>query len=56
MWCNNRTTVERGVFYAVSAKLYNEKQLRLREILETAVRTVGGRCEMAASLRVSQLE
>jgi hypothetical protein len=32
-------------------KLYNEEQLRLQENLETAVRRVGGLCEMAASLR-----
>jgi hypothetical protein len=37
-------------------RLYNEEQLRLRESLETAVRTVGGWCEMAASLGVSRLE
>jgi hypothetical protein len=37
-------------------KLYIEDQLRLRESLETAVRKVGGWCEMAASLGVSQLE
>jgi hypothetical protein len=29
---------------------YNEEQLLLRESLETAVRRVGGSCEMAASL------
>jgi hypothetical protein len=29
---------------------YNEEQLRLRESFETAVRRVGGWCEMAASL------
>jgi hypothetical protein len=31
-------------------KLYNEEQLRLQDSLETAVRRVGGWCEMAASL------
>jgi hypothetical protein len=31
--------------------LYNEDQLQLRVSLETAVRRVGGLCEMAASLR-----
>jgi hypothetical protein len=36
--------------------LYNEKQLRLRESLETAVSRRGGWCEMAASLGVSQLK
>jgi hypothetical protein len=35
-------------------RLYNKEQLRLRERLETAVRRVGGWCEMAASLRVSE--
>jgi hypothetical protein len=33
-------------------RLYNEEQQRL----ETAVRRVGRWCEMAASLRVNQLE
>jgi hypothetical protein len=32
--------------------LCNEEQLRFRESLETAVRRVGGWCEMAASLEV----
>jgi hypothetical protein len=36
--------------------LYNEKQLRLRQSLDMAVRIVEDWCEMAASLRVSQLE
>jgi hypothetical protein len=36
--------------------LYNEEKLRLRENLETAVRRVGGWCEMAASLGVSLVE
>jgi hypothetical protein len=31
--------------------LYNEDKLSLRETSETAVRRVGGWCEMAASLR-----
>jgi hypothetical protein len=31
--------------------LYNDDQLRLRNSLETAVRRVGGWCEMVASLR-----
>jgi hypothetical protein len=34
-------------------KLCNEKQVRLRESLETAKRRVGAWCEMAASLGVS---
>jgi hypothetical protein len=37
-------------------RLYNESQLPLEqslETLETAVKRVGGRCEMAASLGVS---
>jgi hypothetical protein len=37
-------------------RLYNEEQLRLQESLETAVKRVGGWCEMGASLGVSQLE
>jgi hypothetical protein len=32
-------------------RLYKEKQLQLRESLETVVKRVGGWCEMAASLR-----
>jgi hypothetical protein len=38
------------------SRLYNEEQLRLRASLETAVRLVGGWCEMAASIGVRQLE
>jgi hypothetical protein len=39
------------VFYMRSEpRLYNEGQLRLRESLETAVRAVGGWCEMAAGV------
>jgi hypothetical protein len=34
-------------------RLYNEKQLRLLESLETAVRKVGGWCEMTGSLGIS---
>jgi hypothetical protein len=34
-------------------RLYNEEQLQLGESLETAVRIVGGWCEMAVSLGVS---
>jgi hypothetical protein len=34
-------------------RLYNEELLQLRGNLETAVRRVGGRCEMAASLGVT---
>jgi hypothetical protein len=34
-------------------RLYNEDQLRLRESSETAVRRIGGWCEMAASLGAS---
>jgi hypothetical protein len=37
-------------------RLYDEEQLRLRGSLETAVRRVGDRCEMAAGLEVSQFE
>jgi hypothetical protein len=37
-------------------RLYNEGRLWLRESLKTAVRGVGGWCELAASLGVSQLE
>jgi hypothetical protein len=41
-----------AVFSAPSvAKLYNESHLALEETIETAVRIVGGWCEMAASLR-----
>jgi hypothetical protein len=36
-------------------RLYNEGQLPLEESFERAVRRVGGWCEMAASLGVSQL-
>jgi hypothetical protein len=36
-------------------RLCNEGKLLLEESLEMAVRIVGGRCEMAASLGVSQL-
>jgi hypothetical protein len=36
--------------------LCNEGQLALERRLETAVRTVGGWCEMAASLGVSGVE
>jgi hypothetical protein len=34
-------------------KLYNKSQLPLDKSLESAVRKVGGWCEMAASLEVS---
>jgi hypothetical protein len=37
-------------------RLYNEGQLPLEDSLETVVRRVGGWCEMAASLGISQLE
>jgi hypothetical protein len=37
-------------------RLYVEDQLQLQGNLETAVRRVGGWCEMAAGLEVSQLE
>jgi hypothetical protein len=33
-------------------RIYNEEQLQLQESLETAVRRVGGWCEMAASLEL----
>jgi hypothetical protein len=36
--------------------LYNEQQLRLREILETTMRRVRGWCEAATRLGLSQLE
>jgi hypothetical protein len=35
-------------------RIYNEDQRSLRESTETAVRRVGGWCEMAASLRVRE--
>jgi hypothetical protein len=42
------------VFSAQSVtRLYNEGQVPLEESLETAVRRVGGWCEMAASLGIS---
>jgi hypothetical protein len=63
-WFNSRhlmaatdthTTIEElleAVFSVRSVRrLYNEDQLPLRESLESAVRSVGGWCEMAASLR-----
>jgi hypothetical protein len=34
-------------------RLYNEERLRLLDILETVVRTVGGWCEMATNLGLS---
>jgi hypothetical protein len=37
-------------------RLYNEVQLPLEERSETAVRRVGGWCEMAVSLGVSVVE
>jgi hypothetical protein len=36
-------------------RLYNEEQLQLQESLVMAVRIVGGFCEMAASLGVSEV-
>jgi hypothetical protein len=40
-----------AVFSMLSVpRLNNEKQLPLKQSLETAVRSVGGWCEMAASL------
>jgi hypothetical protein len=36
--------------------LYNDGQLLLEESLETAMRRIGGWCEMAASLVVSEVE
>jgi hypothetical protein len=51
--CNNGRAVE-VVFYVRSVlRPYNEGQLQLEESLETAVRRVGGWCEMATSLGVS---
>jgi hypothetical protein len=45
-------TIMEAVFSVQSVpRLYNEDQLPLRESPETAVRRVGGWCEMAASLR-----
>jgi hypothetical protein len=38
------------------SRLYNEGQLSLEESLETAVRRVGGWCEMAVSQSVSEVE
>jgi hypothetical protein len=44
----------REVFSTQSVqRLYNEEQLRLRKSLETAMRRIGGWCEVAASLGVS---
>jgi hypothetical protein len=37
-------------------RLYNEDLLPLGESLETAMTRVGGWCEMAASMEVTQLE
>jgi hypothetical protein len=37
-------------------RFYNEDQQPLEENLETAVKSVGGWCDMAASFVVSQLE
>jgi hypothetical protein len=37
-------------------RVYKEAHLRLQDSLETAMRRVGGRYELAASLGVSQLE
>jgi hypothetical protein len=37
-------------------RLYNEKELPLKESLEMTVKIVGGWCEMAASLGVSGVE
>jgi hypothetical protein len=37
-------------------RLYIEEQLQLQGNLETAMRRVGGWCEMAVVLEVSQLE
>jgi hypothetical protein len=52
---DTHATTEELLGAAFSARsvptLCNEKQLRLRESLETAVRRVGDWCEMAASLR-----
>jgi hypothetical protein len=47
----NVVTFGSGVFCAVRAGLYNEDQLPFHRSLGTAVRRVGGWCEMAASLR-----
>jgi hypothetical protein len=56
---NKHSTIEELLEALLSVrsvpKLYNEGQLPLEESLETAVRRVGGWCEMAASLRVSWL-
>jgi hypothetical protein len=37
-------------------RLYNEEQLPLEKSIETALKRVGGWCETAASLGVSQFE
>jgi hypothetical protein len=45
-----------GAVFSVQSmlRLYNEAQLPLEENLETEVRRIGGWCEMAASLGVSE--
>jgi hypothetical protein len=52
-WANNDCTCNRGAVFSVRSvpRLYAGDQLPLRQSLETAVRRVGGWCEMAASLR-----
>jgi hypothetical protein len=54
VWCNNRRTVEVFSVHCVP-RLYNE-HLRLRGSLEMAVISIGGWCEVAASLGVSRVE
>jgi hypothetical protein len=54
---DTHATIEELVEAVVSVRsvprLYNEDQLPLDESLETAVRRIGGWCEMAASPEVS---
>jgi hypothetical protein len=47
----NGVTVGRCVFCEVVPRLYNDDQLSLQKSLETAIRRVGGWCEMTVSLR-----
>jgi hypothetical protein len=53
---NGRTAIEEllEVIFSVRSvlRLYNEGKLPLEKSVETAVRRVGGWCEMAASLGV----
>jgi hypothetical protein len=57
---NRRTTIEELLEAVLSMRfvpgLYNDCQLPLEECLETAMRRIGGWCEMAVSLGVSGVE